>query len=113
MLPTRGLKLPKDTEEFLRRLKSKTKVTPNVLSRVAFFRSVEGGYRYTGQDVKLDGTLVLDKITWLGELELAIDCTLQMLYPGLEPKELEKAWAAHVADGARLIRTVDKLVDLV
>lgn len=44
-----------------------TGVTPNVAARIAFFRSIESGFRYQGDPRKLDGSLVLDKITWLGD----------------------------------------------
>ncbi|MCS6258425.1 DNA sulfur modification protein DndE [Shewanella baltica] len=113
MLPTRGLKLAKETEELLRRLKLKAKVTPNVASRLAFFKSVESGYRYHDTSIKLDGSLVLDKVTWLGDLTLAIDCTLLMLYPSLDSKELEKAWATHVQHGVKTFRSAKSLVDLI
>ena len=113
MLPTRGLKLPKETEELLRRLKLKAKVTPNVASRLAFFKSVESGYRYHDPSIKLDGSLVLDKVTWLGDLTIAIDCTLKMLQPLLDSKELEKAWATHVQHGVKTLRMVKSVKDLV
>ena len=113
MLPTRGLKLPKDTDELLRRLKQRTKVTPNILSRIAFFKSVESGYRYHDKSIKLDGSLVLDKVTWLGDLSLAIECTLQMLYPELDNKDLEKAWATHVQHGAKSFRSAKSIKDLI
>ncbi|WP_435367105.1 DndE family protein [Escherichia coli] len=40
----------------------------NVAARLAFFRSVESEFRYSSKqdNRKLDGSLVLDKITWLG-----------------------------------------------
>lgn len=113
MLPDRNLKIPKDTEEILRRLKTRTKVTPNVASRIAFFKSVESNFRYSDSSIKLDSGLALDKITWLGDLTLAIEATLQMLYPNLASKELEKAWASHVQDGAKSLRNIKSLQELI
>ena len=97
--------LDRQTEEQLRRLKSQTGITPNISSRIAFFRSVESGFRFHGEGQKLDGLLILDKVTWLGETSLVVELTLKMLYPDLESKELMSAWAAHVEDGISALRT--------
>lgn len=113
MLPSRNLALPMETEEHLKRLKLRAKVTPNVSSRLAFFTSVESGYRYKGEDIQMNGSLKLDKITWLGDLTLAIESTLKMLYPDFEEKEFEKAWADHVRDGVTKLRASKSLQDVV
>ena len=103
MLPNR-MQLTKQTEDQLKRLRSNTGVTPNVAARLAFFRSVESDFRYIEDDKKLDGSLVLDKITWLGETLAVTELVLKMTYPELEQKELIKAWAAHVEDGIAALR---------
>lgn len=112
-LPARGIRLPRETDELLRKLKVKTRVSPNVVSRIAFFKSVESGYRYHGEDLKLDGSLTLDKVTWLGELALAVEATLKLLYPELDDKQLLKAWASHVKDGAKAFRMAKSLTDFI
>lgn len=67
MLPNRMV-LSRQTEDQLKKLKGYTGITPNVAARLAFFRSVESEFRYSPErDGKLDGSLVLDKITWLGK----------------------------------------------
>ena len=98
MLPNR-MNLPKRTEDRLRRLKQHTGISPNVSARIAFFRSYEKGFTYQNSEIKLDGSLTLDKITWLGDTRLYIELLLNEKYPGLESKELAKAWAAHVEEG--------------
>ncbi|HGY1012294.1 TPA: DNA sulfur modification protein DndE [Aeromonas salmonicida subsp. smithia] len=103
MLPNR-MQLTRQTEEQLKRLKANTGVTPNVAARLAFFRSVETDFRYHPDYKKLDGNLVLDKITWLGDTLVVTELTLQMLYPELDHKEWIKAWAAHVEDGIASLR---------
>lgn len=113
MLPSRNLRIPKETEDQLKRLKQRAKVTPNVSSRLAFFISVESGYRYSGGHIAMDSTLNLDKVTWLGELAPAIDATLQMLYVGLDGDELRKAWADHVRDGVTKMRAKDSISELI
>lgn len=105
MLPNR-MQLSRQTEEQLKRLKGFTGLTPNISARLAFFRSVENGFRFSAEtnNLKLDGTLVLDKITWLGETLQITELVLKMLYPNLEQKQISYAWAAHVDDGIAALR---------
>lgn len=113
MLPNR-MQLSRQTEEQLKRLKGFTGITPNVSARIAFFRSVESEFRYSPErdNKKLDGALVLDKITWLGETLQTTELLLKMLYPHMEQKILIKAWAAHVEDGIAALRNHRSLRDL-
>jgi len=110
MLPNR-MQLNRQTEDQLKKLKAYTGITPNVAARIAFFRSVESDFRYSPErDVKkLDGSLVLDKITWLGDTAQATELILKMLYTDLESKELIKAWASHVEDGISSLRNQKSL----
>ncbi|ORM68444.1 DNA sulfur modification protein DndE [Pantoea rwandensis] len=112
MLPNRMV-LSRQTEEQLKKLKGYTGITPNIAARLAFFRSVESEFRYSPvRDTnKLDGSLVLDKITWLGETLQATELVLKMLYPQLEQKAMIKAWAAHVEDGIAALRNYRSLKD--
>ncbi|WP_017786506.1 MULTISPECIES: DNA sulfur modification protein DndE [Aeromonas] len=111
MLPNR-MQLTRQTEEQLKRLKANTGITPNVAARLAFFRSVETDFRYHPDHKKLDGSLVLDKITWLGETLVVTELTLQMIYPDLDYKEWIKAWAAHVEDGIASLRNHRNIINL-
>ncbi|WP_313149315.1 DNA sulfur modification protein DndE [Enterobacter sp.] len=110
MLPNR-MQLSRQTEEQLKRLKGYTGLTPNISARLAFFRSIENGYIYSfqQQDIKLDGSLVLDKLTWLGETMHVTELILRYLYPNYSTKDLLKAWAAHVEDGISAIRNYKSL----
>lgn len=112
MLPNRMV-LSRQTEEQLKKLKGYTGITPNVAARLAFFRSVESEFRYSPErdSKKLDGSLVLDKITWLGETLQATELILKMLYPELEQKAMIKAWAAHIEDGIAGLRNYRSLKD--
>lgn len=113
MLPNR-MQLSRQTEEQLKKLKGYTGITPNVAARLAFFRSVESEFRYSSErdSKKLDGSLVLDKITWLGETMQATELVLKMLYPQLDQKAMIKAWAAHVEDGIAALRNYRTLHSL-
>ncbi|WP_272660924.1 DNA sulfur modification protein DndE [Providencia sp. PROV150] len=112
MLPNR-MQLSRQTEEQLKKLKGYTGITPNIAARLAFFRSVESGFRYLPEQdhKKLDGSLVLDKITWLGETLQSTELVLNMLYPQIEQKEMHKAWAAHIDDGIAALRNHRSLID--
>jgi DNA sulfur modification protein DndE len=107
------MNLTKQTEEHLKKLKQFTGISPNVSARIAFFRSIESGFKYTNAaTVKLDGTLVLDKVTWLGDTQLVTELMMKMYYPNLQGREFMAAWAAHVEDGIAAIRNHKRLSNL-
>jgi len=89
-----------------------TGVTPNISARLAFYRSIESGFRYQIDERKLDGSLVLEKSVWLGELEGITELLLKFTYPELNSKEMMNAWAAHVEDGIASLRNHKGLADL-
>jgi len=108
------MQLSRQTEEQLKKLKGYTGLTPNIAARLAFFRSLESQFRYTNEheNKKLDGSLVLDKITWLGETLQVTELVITMLYPKADKKEYIKIWAAHVEDGLSTLRNHRSLKDL-
>lgn len=109
MLPNR-MQLSKTVEDQLKRLKAHTGVTPNISARIAFFRSIESGYRYNSTiDYKTDGNLVLDKITWLGKTQQITELLIKHIYPNLNAKQLQQRWAAHVEHGIRNINNIKSL----
>lgn len=109
MLPNR-MQLNKITEEQLKKLKATTGVTPNVSARVAFFHSIESNYQYQPTvSYKLDGSLTLDKYTWLGKTQLVTELLLKQKYPNLGGKELQTAWASHVEHGIGALRNLKAL----
>lgn len=104
MLPNR-MQLNKTVEEQLKKLRASTGITPNVSARIAFFRSIESEYTYQPNIAcKLDGSLTLDKFTWLGKTQLVTELLLKQKYPKLEGKELQTAWASHVEHGIGSLR---------
>jgi len=113
MLPNR-MQLNRAVEEQLKKLKANTGITPNVSARIAFFRSIESDYTYQPNiEYKLDGSLTLDKFTWLGKTQLVTELLLKKKYPELEGKELQVAWASHVEHGVSAIRNHKNISDLV
>lgn len=112
MLPN-TMYLSKTTEDQLKLLKQRTGITPNISSRIAFFRSLESGFRYSSESVKkTDGNLKLDKVTWLGKTQLITELVLKQTYPNLDNKsEVMAAWAAHVEDGIAALRNHKNLLD--
>jgi DNA sulfur modification protein DndE len=111
MLPNR-MQLSRRTEDQLKRLKNATGITPNIAARLAFYRSIESGFRYQTTPQNLDGTLILEKSIWLGELQGITELLLKYIYPNLDRKEKMKAWAAHVDNGIATLRNYKSLADL-
>lgn len=113
MLPNR-MQLSRTVEEQLKKLKGYTGVTPNVSARIAFFRSIESTFRYDpATEYATNGSLTLDKITWLGRTQVVTELLLKYTYPELEGKQLQQAWAAHVEHGIASLRSYKSLSPLV
>lgn len=113
MLPNR-MQLSRTVEEQLKKLKGYTGVTPNVSARIAFFRSIEAGFRYDpATEYATNGSLTLDKITWLGRTQEMTELLLKHTYPNLEGKQLQQAWAAHVEAGLSNIKLIKDLRPLI
>lgn len=112
MLPNR-MQVSNKTEEQLKRIKTYTGLTPNIVARLAFFRSVESGYIYSEENnkIRVDGKLVLDKITWLGETIATTELIIKMLYSEVTHKEANIIWAAHVEDGIASLRNHRNMKD--
>jgi len=98
MLPN-NFKLFQATEDKFKKLKTKTGLTPNVSARIAFFSSIEGGYKYILDDQKPSGSLALSKTIWFGDYESLVETLLRDFYPDLDDESLVKAWASHVKHG--------------
>lgn|SRR5690554_6052739 len=108
MLPNR-LNIFKSTEDQLKKLKQQTGLAPNVVARIAFCQSIERGTLVSLRPRKVDGTLNLDKTTWLGDQKELYELMLTYNYPHLDSKELELAWAMHVEEGYKAIRETNLL----
>lgn len=107
------MQLNKVVEEQLKKLKANTGITPNVSARIAFFRSIESNYSFQPNiDYKLDGSLTLDKFTWLGKTQLVTELLLKQKYPELDGKALQMAWASHVEQGIGSIRSHKSLIKI-
>lgn len=108
------MQLSRTVEEQLKKLKGYTGVTPNVSARIAFFRSIESDFRYNpATEYATNGSLTLDKITWLGRTQEITELLLKYTYPDLEGKQLQQAWAAHVEHGIASMRNMRSLTDFV
>lgn len=112
MLPNR-MQLNRTVEEQLKKLKANTGITPNVSARIAFFRSIESDYLYQPDiEYKLDGSLTLDKFTWLGKTQLVTELLLKKKYPKLDGRDLQMAWASHVEHGIGALRNHKSLTNI-
>ncbi|EAY5892099.1 DNA sulfur modification protein DndE [Salmonella enterica] len=110
MLPNR-LQINSRVEDQLRRLKNATGIAPNISARIAFFRSVESGYRFYEEDYKTDGKMSMDKAVWLGDTCVATELVLKMIYPEFDGKKMMQAWASHVEDGIASLRNYKSVIE--
>lgn len=112
MLPNR-MQLNRTVEDQLKKLKNQTGITPNIAARIAFFRSIETNYVFhAGNNYKLDGSMVLDKHTWLGKTQMIVELLLKNKYPELSYRDLQLAWASHVENGISSIRNHKSATDI-
>lgn len=104
MLPNK-MKISENATNSLRRLQSNTGLTANIGARLAFFASIERGYRFDPDKFTVEHTgRELDKHTWLGEHARVTELLLKQAYPSFTKSQLHDAWASHVDDGAGRIR---------
>ena len=103
MLPNK-LKISESATNSLRRLQSNTGLTANIGARLAFFNSLERGFRFdpTKDTVEHSGR-ELDKHTWLGDHAIVTELLLKQTYSELSKSQLHDAWAAHIDDGVQKI----------
>lgn len=113
MLPN-SLWLTKTVEDRFKLLKQRTGISPNVIARLAFFRSLEGGAKCDPSvTYNLNGNLKLDRLTWLGATELATNVALKKIYPEVNNERvLHKLWAMHVEKGASIFHNHDDLISV-
>lgn len=99
MLPNK-MKISESATNSLRRLQSNTGLTANIGARLAFFTSIERGFRFDLETDSVEHTgRELDKHTWLGDHGVVTEQLLKEAYPCFTKSQLHDAWAAHVDDG--------------
>ncbi len=111
MLPNK-MRISENATNSLRRLQNSTGLTVNIGARLAFFTSLERGYRadlsaeieHTGRE--------LDKHTWLGTQSRITELLLVETYPSFTKAQLHDAWASHVDDGLSMISRTTNLAAL-
>lgn len=115
MLPNKMTISPKATKS-LRRLQTKTGLTPNIGARIAFFYSIENGYQFSHSNNKVSEegpTITNEKHTWLGEYSEIIEMLLKETYPNLTKQEIYKAWLSHIDDGSVEIENKKSLLNII
>jgi len=95
MLPKR-FALTRNAEEKLKREKLRAGISPNILARELFFKSIEKNKKIEMPE-KIDlGTMLLDKAVWLGDCQTVIEHWLNNSYPKKTAEEHAYLWALHV-----------------
>lgn len=112
MLPNK-MRISEKALKSLMRLQGNTGLTPNIGARVAFFKSIEGSFRYNPNRHTIDTKgRELDKHSWLGDYPEIVEMLLKQLYPDLSRKEIYHAWIKHIDDGAAMIENTKNLASL-
>lgn len=112
MLPNK-MKISEHATSSLKSLQGKTGLTVNIGARLAFFASIDRGFRFNPvtDSVEHNGR-ELDKQTWLGDDGLITEELLKENYPSFTNSQLHDAWAAHIDDGSRHLQSKSSLVNL-
>ena len=109
MLPNK-MKISESATNSLRRLQSNTGLTANIGARLAFFTSIERGYRFDPATDSVEHTgRELDKHTWLGDQAVVVELILRNHYPNITKRLLGKAWAAHIDHGCKSLEAIQSL----
>lgn len=109
MLPNK-MKISERATNSLRRLQSNTGLTANIGARLAFFTSIERGFRFDLENDSVEHSgRELDKQSWLGDYGSVTEILLMEVYPGFSKQQLHDAWAAHVDDGVTQIQAKTQL----
>ena len=112
MLPNK-MKISEQATNSLRRLQSNTSLTVNIGARLAFFYSIERGYRFNPiKKTNSKPGRELDKNTWLGDSAGIVEMLLKETYPNFTESQLTNAWAAHVLDGGLQIENQRTLISI-
>ena len=112
MLPNK-MKISESATNSLRRLQGNTGLTANIGARLAFFTSIERGFRFDPAKDAVEHTgRELDKHTWLGDHGVVTEQLLTETYPSFTKSQLHDAWAAHVDDGVKQIEGKSSLISL-
>ena len=112
MLPNK-MKISESATNSLSKFKGKTGLTVNVGARLAFFTSIERGFRFDpATDIAEHSGRELDKHTWLGNHDGITEQLLNEAYPSLTKSQLHDCWAAHIDDGTKRIEHIKDLREL-
>lgn len=113
MLPNK-MRISERALKSLLRFQTNTGLTPNIGARIAFFKSIEGNYRYNPNRSNVDTKgRELDKHSWLGDHLEIVEMLLRQKYPTFNNRELYNAWNKHVDDGAAMIEATKNLSALI
>jgi DNA sulfur modification protein DndE len=110
MLPNR-FRISKQAGEALKILKSRTKVTPNLLCRIALAISLENGADGGKRNTDLDGN-EFNLATLFGETAQAYECLLRHLHGQIDGRALNLAIASHIDSGLERLKKSRSLLDL-
>jgi DNA sulfur modification protein DndE len=110
MLPKR-LRISKSATDYLKVLKARTGLTPNVVCRIALLMSLEEGPRGGSRTVEELGS-ELNAPTLFGEFANLFEALIRQVHGTLDTKDCTAVIISHIDDGIERLRKSRTLPDL-
>ncbi|MCE7890292.1 MAG: DNA sulfur modification protein DndE [Sorangiineae bacterium PRO1] len=104
-LRTKRLRFSRDADNWLRVMKSRTGITPNLLCRLGFCASLEEGGRPDPGKYPEDSDREINRYTLLGEFENVLVALLRqrLVRDGVDLSEMDDMFRAHMNRGVILL----------
>ena len=110
MLPKR-LRISKAATDYLKMIKARTGLTPNLVCRMALLLSLEDGARGGTRTVEELGS-ELNAPTLFGEFAHLFEALIRQVHGTLDPKQCTAVIVSHIDDGLERLRKSRTLSDL-
>ena len=110
MLPNR-IRIPINTTDILKQVKSRTGITPNILARFAFAQSIEESGAIMIEPSDTAGS-ELNLATLFGEYKLHYEALLKQRYGEVDEGTCGALISAHIERGAHALRRIRNPADL-
>ena len=104
-LQTKRIRFSKEADSWLRVMKSRTEITPNLLCRLGFCLSLEEGGIPENEKYDEGSDREINRYTLLGDLELVLTSLLRqrLQADGIPLTEMDRQFRAHLHRGVVLL----------
>lgn len=110
MLPKR-VRISKSATDYLKTLKGRTTLTPNIVCRMALLLSLERGAHGGSRQVTELGS-ELNSLTLFGEYGYVFEALIRQVHGVLDSKQCGSVVVSHIDDGLEQLRKSRSLLDM-